>query len=266
MCKLSSRFVHPWPTVIHYFFYDLQVGTYNGTGQKYRGHYDIWLTNNLQELLVVLEDILVDPVGISGWVNGNLYVPTTETIGILPVPPDIRVLTGMTEFNRNLDQKHRHHYLASKQGTRKAILPIHTTAEHELFKNYMKSHSAFSSCSKGPDWPKCVKVWNEYADSHDDIFYKVRLTLFINDKIILIPFAACRTAEDIPCTLDDNTKYQTVLITLITEPSTHQRSHARSITLDSSTCGTSRFIEMSSSHFGLQSYNHGTSTTIHVTR
>lgn len=165
------------------------MGTYNGTGQKYRGHYDIWLTNNLQELLVVLEDVLVDPTGISGWVNGNLYVPTSEALGILPVPPDVRALSGMTEFNVNLDQKRRHHFLASKQGTRKAILPIHTIAEHELFKNYMKSHSAFSSCSKGPDWPKCAKVWNEYADSHDDIFYKVRLALKFNHKAILISFA-----------------------------------------------------------------------------
>lgn len=63
---------------------------------------------------------------ITGWVNGNLHTPTTETIGIISVPPDVREASGMTEYNPNLDHNRKHHNLASKQGTRKAILRILT--------------------------------------------------------------------------------------------------------------------------------------------
>ncbi|KJA22277.1 hypothetical protein HYPSUDRAFT_202294 [Hypholoma sublateritium FD-334 SS-4] len=153
--------------------HNLCVGTYNETGQAYQGHYDIWLTNSLQELLVFVEDLLINPTHITGWVNGNLYTPTTETIGIISVPPDVREASGMTEYNPNLDHNRKHHYLASKQGTRKAILPVHTPAEHALFKHLMKTNDAFGTRSKGPIWPQCVQVWNTYADTQEDVYYKL---------------------------------------------------------------------------------------------
>ncbi len=155
----------------------LQVGTLNSTGQRYRGHYSIWITNRLQEQLVALEHVLVDPPLIEGWVNCDLYLPTSETLGILPVPPDIRAANGMAEFNPNLDCQRTHHYLAKMQGTHKAILPIHTPAEHELFHALMKSDQAFrASRSTGPNWKQCAKVWNSHADRSDGIYYKVTLT------------------------------------------------------------------------------------------
>lgn len=123
--------------------------------------------------MVFLEDVLIRPLVIKGWVNGNLYLPTTEALGILPIPLDIRATSGMAEFNPNLDQKHRHHYLAGMQGTRKAILPVHTPAEHDLFHMLMKSDPAFTSRSAGPNWKLCIKVWNKHADSRKDIYYKV---------------------------------------------------------------------------------------------
>ncbi|KJA14046.1 hypothetical protein HYPSUDRAFT_150847, partial [Hypholoma sublateritium FD-334 SS-4] len=98
---------------------------------------------------------------------------TNETIGIIPVPSDIRESSGMAEFNPNVDHNRKHHYLASKQGTRKAILPVHTPAEYALFKHFMKTDDAFGTRSKGPIWPQCVQVWNTYADTHEDIYYKL---------------------------------------------------------------------------------------------
>ncbi|KAF8965896.1 hypothetical protein BDZ97DRAFT_1995354, partial [Flammula alnicola] len=100
-------------------------------------------------------------------------LPTTEALGILPIPLDIRATSGMAEFNPNLDQKHCHHYLAGMQGTRKAILPVHTPAEHDLFHTLMKSDPAFTSRSAGPNWKLCIKVWNKHADSRKDIYYKL---------------------------------------------------------------------------------------------
>ena len=150
-----------------------QVGTLNRTGHVYDDHFDIWLINRRQERLIYLEDVLLKPIHIEGWVNGNLYLPTSETIGILPVPSELRAESSMTEFNTNIDQKRKHAYLASMQGTRKAILPVHTPAEHDLFTTFMKKNEAFNSRSAGPQWKECVRVWNTWADTTDDVFYKV---------------------------------------------------------------------------------------------
>jgi hypothetical protein len=149
------------------------VGTYNSTGQHYHGHYSIWLTNELQEKLVYLQDILVTPRLITNWVNGNLYQKASESSGILPIPPDIRSQSGMSEYNPLLDAKQPHHFLAELQGTRKPILPIHTSEERELFSQLMRTNLAFNSTSI-PNWKEAVRVWNRYADVNMHISYKVR--------------------------------------------------------------------------------------------
>jgi hypothetical protein len=118
--------------------------------------------------------MLVNPRLITGWVNGSLYLPTRERLGILPIPSDIRHSSGMAEFNTStIDQKQPHLYLAQMQGTRKAILPVHTSAKHDLFRRLMKSNPIFNTQSSGPIWKLAVKVWNEFADKQSGIFYKV---------------------------------------------------------------------------------------------
>jgi len=157
------------------------VGTFNSTG-----HFSIWLTNRLQERLVFLHDILIDPLQIKGWVNGNLYLPTRERVGILPVPHDVQQSSGMAAFNPNLDQQQPHVYLASMQGTHKAILPVHTPAEHDLFRLLMRTHPTFNTQSTGPVWKLAVKVWNEQADREPTVFYKVRLVFLQLDVILIV--------------------------------------------------------------------------------
>jgi len=132
----------------------------------------------LQERLIFLQDILIDPLQITGWVNGNLYLPTSERIGILPVPHEIQQASRMATFNPNLDYDQPHAYLASMQGTRRAILPVHTPAEHNLFRLLMKTHPAFNTQSTGPVWKAAVKAWNEHADREDGVYYKVNLMLY----------------------------------------------------------------------------------------
>jgi hypothetical protein len=149
---------------------------FNSTGKKFRGHFSIWITNKLQERLLFLQDILIDLVEMKGWVNGNLYLPTSEQLGILPVPDDVRLASGMAEFNLlSADKKQPHLYLACMQGTRKVILPVHTTEEQDLFRELMKTNPAFGTHGKGLIWKLAVKVWNEYADCETGIFYKVCL-------------------------------------------------------------------------------------------
>ncbi|KAF8801128.1 hypothetical protein BYT27DRAFT_7262351 [Phlegmacium glaucopus] len=80
----------------------------------------------------------------------------------------------MAEFNiSTIDRKQPHLYLARMQGTRKAILPVHTPAEHDLFRNLMKSNPVFNAQSSGPIWKLAVKVWNEFTDKQPGIFYKL---------------------------------------------------------------------------------------------
>lgn len=138
----------------------------------------------MQERLVFLQAILIDPVQITGWINGNLYLPTLERVGILPVPLEIRQSNGMATFNPNLDQNQPHAYLASMQETRKAILPVHTPAEHNIFRLLMKTHPAFNTQSTGPIWKAAVKVWNEHADREDDVYYKVSCILVVYHLLV----------------------------------------------------------------------------------
>ncbi|KAJ3515878.1 hypothetical protein NLJ89_g1482 [Agrocybe chaxingu] len=152
--------------------HNLRVGTLNTTGQKYRGHYDIWTTNKIQEQLVTLQDALCEPYELTGWVNTDLYILTKERLGILPLPDDIRESSGMAPFNTaSFNPRQRHLYLARMQGTRKAVLPIHMPEEVKLWRELVTNNGYFNSPS-GPTSYKATAVWNEHADRTDGVFYK----------------------------------------------------------------------------------------------
>ncbi|KAJ7158821.1 hypothetical protein C8R46DRAFT_1224735 [Mycena filopes] len=152
--------------------HNLLVGTFNSTGERYKGHYSIWLTNELQELTYYVQDILINPQLITGWVNGNLYQQSNETTGVLPIPEDVRRKYGMAIFDASLDlKKERHRYLASLQCTRKAVLPIHNDDEKALFRKLMGGSFGDLGSSAGAD--KAVRLWNAYADMNAGISYKL---------------------------------------------------------------------------------------------
>ncbi|KAJ7170171.1 hypothetical protein C8R46DRAFT_1266577 [Mycena filopes] len=153
--------------------HNLVVGTFNSTGHRFNGHYSIWLTNEIQELLSYLEDVLINPRPLTGWVNGNLYLPTNEVSGVLPIPNDIRIKSGMAEFQSSLDSTRLHHHLAALQGTRKAVLPVHNTAEKDLFRSLMLGPNTPGNFSSSRQVENTVKIWNATADAQDDIYYKL---------------------------------------------------------------------------------------------
>lgn len=117
--------------------------------------------------------MLIDPIHVSGWVNGNLYTPTNEVIGILPIPDDIRSLSAMAPYIAELDYDQKHRFLAEMQGTRKPVLPVHTSYEKQVFRQLMNSDPVFSPKSGEPRWRDAVKIWNSHADRTDNISYKV---------------------------------------------------------------------------------------------
>jgi hypothetical protein len=115
--------------------------------------------------------------GVRVSIRGFLRIVADSTMFISPLfcfAFDIRHSSGMAEFNTStIDRKQPHLYLAQMPGTRKAILPVHTSAEHDLFRRLMKSNPVFNTQSSGPIWKLAVKVWNEFADKQSGIFYKV---------------------------------------------------------------------------------------------
>ncbi|KAJ7213648.1 hypothetical protein B0H12DRAFT_1275445, partial [Mycena haematopus] len=153
--------------------HNLVVGTFNSTGRCYHRHYSIWLINELEELLLYTENILEPSGAQAPWVNGNLYQPTTEVSGVLPIPEDVRVNAGMARFEPALDSKRSHHHLASLQGTRKAVLPVHSKAEKDLFRDLMAGNQSFGNFSSSKQVEAAVRVWNGKADAQEDIYYKL---------------------------------------------------------------------------------------------
>jgi hypothetical protein len=129
--------------------------------------------------------VLINVNEICGWVNGNYYLPTTETLGILPIPQEIRESSGMAAYisgpiiNLTSGEKkkpQRHDFLAKMQGTRKPVLPIHTTAERLMFRNLISQNIKFNPPNVSePPWNRAVKVWNASVDENDEtgLYYKV---------------------------------------------------------------------------------------------
>lgn len=138
----------------------------------YRGHFDVWLTNSLQLLLESTRHLIPESQTLTGWINGDLYVPADEKIGILPVPDSIRVSADIESYQHPFDSKNKNSYLARQQGSKYAIIAVHTTAEKVLFKKLMQENPLFAQTNAGPDWKRGAKVWNRSANGQD-IFYKV---------------------------------------------------------------------------------------------
>lgn len=156
-------------TLIH----NIVNGTHNRTGGRYRGHFSPWITNELQDLTISLQDVLVGPCDFPGHVNGTYYIQTSERIGVLPVPPAAQTDGGMRRYNPAVDRRRKHHHLAMLQGVSKAILPVHTEQERDLFHALMQVHPVFNTPSGEPNWKEGVRVWNQYADTSESVFYKL---------------------------------------------------------------------------------------------
>ncbi|KAF8240317.1 hypothetical protein L208DRAFT_1234018 [Tricholoma matsutake] len=108
-----------------------------------------------------------------GWVNGNLYQPTTEIAGVLPIPSKVRSTLGMGSYESSFHSKQHHHFLASMQRTHKPVLPVHNSQECNLFCDFMMGNSRFNDPILGPNWEQAVRLWNNTADITDGISYKL---------------------------------------------------------------------------------------------
>ncbi|KAG6835921.1 hypothetical protein H0H93_013330 [Arthromyces matolae] len=153
--------------------HNLLVGTFNSTGKRYVGHYSIWITNKLQEMLALVQHMLICPPQIHGWVNGNLYLQTNEVAGILPIPVAVQTQAAMGRYIASAHGKQPHYFLASMQGTRKPVLPVHNSQERKLFHDFMSGNNGFNHPTTGPNWDVAVQLWNNVAETRDKISYKL---------------------------------------------------------------------------------------------
>ena len=133
-------------------------------------------------MVALTSRVIPDSKPLAGWINGNLSKPTHEVFGILPVPADVQHESGMQEFNSDLDYDQCHGFLASKQGTRKPVLPFHNDPERDLFRKLISEDPSFNNAN-GPLWKLAVKVWNRNAEINPEISYKLieQLIAYYND-------------------------------------------------------------------------------------
>ena len=154
-----------------------EVGTKNRTGVAYQGSFDIWTQNRISSILDHVAHkfhTLPKNFGPGGWVNGDNYVRSTEVFGILPLPDNFRDNLGMLVYHPHFakDKNIRHHYLAIKQNTRMAVLPIHTKPERALFRLLVANAQGLFSGNRQPNWQVLASQWASHSDGLH-IFYKV---------------------------------------------------------------------------------------------
>lgn len=173
-------------------FYIIQVGTLNRTGKRYKGHFNIWITNAIQKYVIVLKERLNNPPDMTQWVNTDFYQKTSEVIGVLPIPTEVQDRSQMRKYSPparfSVDGEGRtirinpprYDNLAKLQKVKKAVLPVHTPYEHQLFRQLTQTHPDFMPTPRGePNWDKAATVWNELALIHKDAYYKVSCSIYI---------------------------------------------------------------------------------------
>ncbi|KAF8174492.1 hypothetical protein K438DRAFT_1522445, partial [Mycena galopus ATCC 62051] len=154
------------------FIHNLVVGTLNRTGKMYKGHYNVEVYNRLQISLESARHLIPNAPILRGWVNGNLYVQGNETVGILALPENTRHMAGILPYNPLSDSKHKHAYLAQQQGTKYAVITVHSVEEKMEFTQMMQEFPGFNIPNSAPNFKDGARTWNSKANG-DTIFYKV---------------------------------------------------------------------------------------------
>lgn len=191
-----------------------QVGYHNRTGLKYKGHFDIWVRDEIVELaLAVGTKPSFPPPRIL-----STRIATSETLGILPISTELAESLNMTTLPRPriIGVPHYHdtpvhrltrlstkptnlyRYLQLRQGTLYAILPVHTHKEYVTFKSLITqpkfrrggtSHPPHEHW-KNMDFLQLTRAWNELVDSqsraitdsNQRLYYKIPQQLEAHHK------------------------------------------------------------------------------------
>jgi hypothetical protein len=149
--------------------HNLTVGTRNRTGHAYKGHFNIALMNKLHYLLHMTQYLIPEQDTMSGWINGSLYEPTPERIGIAPVPDRLLQSTDMLPFDPSMEPQISHSFLAKSQGTQYAVTPICTAPEKKKFGELKRTIPSY----RNNDHIAAARLWNQKFADGTNYFYKV---------------------------------------------------------------------------------------------
>jgi hypothetical protein len=195
-----------------------QVGFHNRTGKKFKGHFDIWVRDEIVELTVAVGSKPSFPLPRVL----STRVTTSETIGILPISTSLAEnlnittlphprITGvphhrdvpvhtMTRLSTKTTNPYR--YLQLRQLVLHAVLPVHTHKEYITFKAKI-NEPRFRKGGKGHpphehwkniDFVKLAQFWNDLVDGQDRaitesnqrLYYKLPLQLEVHHKKVIL--------------------------------------------------------------------------------
>lgn len=195
-----------------------QVGFHNRTGQKYRGHYDIWIGDEIVELAVAVGSKPSFPLPRVL----STRIATSETIGILPISTSLAEDLKITTLPRPRITSVPHHrdlpvhtltrlstkptnlyqYLQLRQRVLYAVLPVHTHMEYSTFKahindpHFRKGGKTYPPHEqwKNIDFHKFAQFWNvlvhgqsrTVTESNQRLYYKLPLHLETHHKKSLL--------------------------------------------------------------------------------
>ncbi|KAJ6502069.1 hypothetical protein C8R45DRAFT_608315 [Mycena sanguinolenta] len=156
------------------------VGYYNRTGKKWLGHHDVWLSDDLVEkaLNLGIEPSVPVPRLLA------THIATSESFGIIPIAASIateaaiprlpplnlqavphhndRVLTRLSTKPCNI-----YRYIQLRQRTPIPVIPVHTIAEYQFFKQNVGAFPLSSARAtlpeqvwKATDYIAFAKFWN----------------------------------------------------------------------------------------------------------
>ncbi|KAJ7621841.1 hypothetical protein B0H17DRAFT_1219285 [Mycena rosella] len=181
------------------------VGFHNRTGEKFRGHFDVWIRDYIVELAVaagiktsfplprvfstrIVTSETIGILPISKTLAGHLNITTLPTPCITGIPhhrdTPVRTMTRLSRKPTNLYQ-----YLQLRQRVLTPVVPVHTHQEYITFKSNI-NHQDFRTGSKtyppherwrNMDFEKFARWWNAQVnfqprtitDSNLRLYYKL---------------------------------------------------------------------------------------------
>ncbi|KAF9011526.1 hypothetical protein BDZ89DRAFT_1167480 [Hymenopellis radicata] len=190
------------------------VGYRNRTGQKFRGHFDMWVSDEIVEITTLLD--VMPSFRLPRLLATR--IATVETFGIVPMDTTLASELGITTLPVRRIEGIPHHndlpvhtltrlsthpmnqyrYLQLRQCTLHPVLPVSTHAEYRKFKELINdpifqrgrgnypAHEAY----KGIDFTLLARSWNDkvnkqdrtISDTNQRLYYKLPAQLEAHHK------------------------------------------------------------------------------------
>lgn len=145
------------------------------------GHYDTWLVDDLQNLVMKNRGVLLYPA----WSNSSDYADTPERFGVIPIHSAVLHEKLVERYEQLMSKRKEPHeftrnlaYVARKTEVPIPFVPVHSKEEISLFKSLVKPGEKFDADQLALDWmnhvdpdkniyPKYPAYIRTYANTHE---------------------------------------------------------------------------------------------------